>query len=180
MKLADLLAGRRARSPVTVTFGAQDVTLDVRVLGPDDDLRIASEALAAAKTKGAIDPGPGNDIYDRVERAWTLFLGCVDHDSPEDAPTPFFASVDELLGSKLVTRDHIAFLYESQYRWQDECSPRKRKLTMGEYMKVVAEMAAGDMSAFFLLAPGTQAECARSLARTLVAPQMQASPSTST
>jgi len=179
VKLSSILKGRRARTPVAIRFGEDELVLDVRVLGPDDDIEIASAALAFAKTKGVASPGPGDDIYEKAARAETLRRACIDHDSPVDAPAPLFDTLEEILTHPDMTRDHISFIFEAQERWQDECSPRARNISVPDYIRMVAKTAEGDIGPFALCAPGAQWSFVRSMASQLLSLQTLNAPSSS-
>jgi len=153
-RFSDIAKGRRARKAVVLMLGDRAVDVDVRVLGADEDIDIAADSVKFAKSKGIESPAPGDEVYDRAERALTLLRACVDHESPEEAPVPFFASLDEILTSPDLARDHIAYLVEEQVRWQEECSPRRRTLSTAEYIVAVAKSAEGDMGPFVNMVPG--------------------------
>jgi hypothetical protein len=185
-KFRDIQKGVRARRTVEMPLAGTTVRLDVRVLGPDDDIAIAVEAAKLARSKGVDEPAPGGEVYDGAETLFTLLRACVDTESPEEQPEPFFASLDELLPPDAaaaqknpLTREHLAFLREQQARWQDECSPRRRELDAGEYVAHVALAAEGDPRPFVALGPAMQWAFARTMARELVISRTAKSPPTS-
>jgi len=178
-RFQDIAKGKRARRATTLSIGEASVALEVRVLGPDEDLAIAAAALSGAKARGSVDPGRGEPLYEALFRAHTLALACVDKDSPADAPAPFFSSVEEILTSEDLTRDHIAWLFEEQERWQDECSPRQKTLTTAQYIATVARLAEGDDLPFIKLSPGAQVSFVRSTAKQLWSSLVASSPSSS-
>jgi hypothetical protein len=179
MRFSALKKGRRARKLVRLRVGEETAEFDVRVLGNDDDIEIASEAVRLSKEKGLLDPAPGTEVYDRFERAVTVFLACVDHDSPETAPAPYFASVDEVLTDHALTRDHIAMIVEEQARFQSESSPRPRSMSTADYVRLIAKCAEGDIGPFAETAPGLQWSFVRRMASQLLASQTPKSPSSS-
>jgi hypothetical protein len=72
------------------------------------------------------------------EMAQTLALACVDVENPTEA---FFDSADQVLDSVDVSTDNIAYLFEQQSNWQDECSIQTKNLTVDEVIGVLATEA---------------------------------------
>jgi hypothetical protein len=139
------LAGSHADS-VTGEWRGESAKVDLRVLTGVEQLTVLEKARAAAKARGVDDPIDGDPIYDLALVVETLLLACIDIDSPDDAPRPYFSSADEILRSPMLTRDHLAFLYESQLAWQDECSPRLFTMQPEEVRHSLERLARADMS----------------------------------
>ncbi len=179
-KFSDIAKGRRARTAITVEFGGAPVVLDVRVLGADEDIAIEAEALLLAR-KEVESADEASAVTAKYRAALVCLHACVDHESPEDSPARFFDSVDQILKSEVVTSDHIAILVAEQERFQDECSPLKRKLTTAEYISAVARTAQGEKDPFCRFAPGLQWSFARSMASQLLdSPTFKSPPSSGT
>jgi hypothetical protein len=140
----------------------------VRPLLDCDDDEIETNALAYAKARGAVDPKAGNPLYDRGIALHTLLIACSDPDSPDDAPRPFFDSVEQI--QRGLDRDRIAWLIAAQQVWEDKCSPRQLSMTANEFIAHVMEVAVSeDERPFLRLRPGLQWILLRTLARQHVA-----------
>lgn len=155
-KLSDIVKGRKARKVVPFpgviapAEGQQaEIVLDLVVLAGDEEAEVLERARAYAKSKGVDAPKAGEPEYDLGLMVHTLFRACLDHDSTPEAPTPFFASADEIL--KYLDRERIVFLYTLQQVWQDEISPSGSKhLTEDRIWEfVVAAAEEEDPTRFF-------------------------------
>lgn len=156
MKLRDVAKGKRAVKAVPFRLAnapdpkpvpaGESVVLDehthlvgVRVLTGDELATVYERAQADAKRKGVdqwLDTHPLCRLY---EMAHTVAVACVDNEARDE---PFFVSVNEVLSSPDVGEDNIAYLYEQQRAWQDECSLRSnRPLTVTETMAMLAQEA---------------------------------------
>ncbi len=125
--LPELEAARAA----TESGGAASVAPDdephlvaLVVLTDEEDGHVDELARAAAIKAGVADPKPNEPIYDRAVMVHTLLLGCVDPDSPDNAPVPFFSSVDQI--RKNMSSEQIVHLFVQHEHWQDEVSPRDK------------------------------------------------------
>jgi hypothetical protein len=185
---SQLAKGRRARKTVTFPLLAaavaegtepRELAVDVIVLSGLEDADVMGKARAFAKERGVDDPKDGNPIYDLALWAFTLAIACVDPESPETDPRPFFdGGAEQILASNLLGRDTIAYLYEHQQQWQDEVSPRARTVGPEELLAhVLAVASAEDPTPFFRLAPALRWTLHRSMAALLVTLQMPRSPS---
>jgi hypothetical protein len=62
-------------------------------------------------------------------------LACVDNEKRDE---PFFASFEELMTSPLIGGDNIAYLYQQQQLWQDECTFRSDKFSLEQAVAMIA------------------------------------------
>ena len=181
MRFAQIQKGTRARKTVTIE-GIEDeqgkpVPIDVRPLNGVEQGEVLSKARAFAVEKGVKEPKDGEPIYELGKQVHTLLLGCIDTDSPQDAPRPFFGSAADVLE---LTRDVRCFLFEHQEMWEDWCAPRPSRLTDGELQKLAAEMCAadeGDDLPFLRLRPVLRWTLVRTLALLhLISPPPKSAP----
>lgn len=176
-RFADIVRGTRARKTIRLPIAGakadpseelgwdgRTVEIDVRPLRPDEDARVLEGALAFAKARGASDAGRGEPLYELGMALHSLLHGCVETESPTNAPRPFFDSVEQILGSEDLTRDHVAYLFQHIEAWQVECAPRLVKLTPEQFADTVARAAGGDIDPFVQLRPGAQWNFLRTLA----------------
>ena len=170
--------GTRAREPFTFDLpGHPGVTVDLRPLSDAEEIEALAEARRMAKDKGVGDPKDGDPIYDRLVMAAVLVFGCVDAESPVDKPAPFFANTAEVL---TLDRDSVVLLYEAHEAWQEQCSPRRIKLSDDEYTAMMLRLAEdGDIRPFVSLPRATLASCLATSARLLVSSRAASLPSTS-
>jgi hypothetical protein len=146
--------------------------LDVRVLDDADDTAIDEAAGAFAKKHGG-EAREGDPQYDRGRALHTLLRACIDKDSPEEAQAPFFDG--GLVQVQTLNRDTIAYLLAAQEVWQDQCSPRKLKLSGEEVLQHLVEVATSeDERPFVRLRPGLQWILLRSTAKlALASPELR-------
>jgi hypothetical protein len=106
----------------------------------------------------------------------TLLLGCVDHDSPSNAPLPFFDSAEQILAN--LNRDQVTHLFAQHEHWQDECSPRAKDLTEDQFYAWLVGVAESESpSDFFdLLRPATLWRCTRTTVKLLAISRADKSP----
>jgi hypothetical protein len=117
------------------------VMVGVRILNGIETAAVFEQAQSKALAAGVpqwLDTHPLCRLY---EMAFTVALSCVDVDSG-DRVEPFFVSVDEVLSAPELGPDNIAYLYQQQRFWQDECSPRDAPKTPAQLAAWVAEEAA--------------------------------------
>lgn len=191
-----LAKGKRARKTIKFGFGGARIdpgtgewdagdggtvtTLDVRPINPIDHTLIVERARAFAISKGVVDPKDGDELYENARILHTLVIACVDKDSPEDAPRPFFeGGFEQLHESELLLPDHLGYLYEQQQLWQDTCSPRFTNQTPGQFMAGVMKAAGGDESFFVGARPGMRWDFTRTLAAAYLNLTTQKSPTSS-
>lgn len=156
----DIAGGTHARRGVDLALateqGEQLVDLDVRTLTGAEELHVLRSAADFAKANGAEAIEDGEARYELGRQLFTVLVGCVERESPKDAPRPFFDSVEQILASKRLTRDHVAYLHSHVEQWQDECSPRKMTLSPAQFAEVATRSAEGDFRPFLRLRPGMQ------------------------
>jgi hypothetical protein len=135
-----------------------------------EEAAVLAKARGFAKERGVDDPRDGNPIYDLGQWVHTLAVACIDPESPEEAPRPFFeGGADQILASELLGRDVIAYLYEHQQSWQDEVSPRARTIGAAELVAHVVEVASTeDPTPFLRLVPALRWSLHRSMALALL------------
>lgn len=139
-RYSQIKKGTRARR--TVSFPMMDGTViecDVVPLLSDAEAEILAGARSFAKARGVENPGDGDPIYELGRWVHTVARGCVDKDSPADAPQPFFdGGVEQILDPvDGLDRDRIALLFVEQEHWQDACAPSPKGLSAGEYLAEV-------------------------------------------
>jgi hypothetical protein len=125
------------------------------VLNGEEETRSLELARAAAIKAGVTDPKPNEPIYDLQVMVHTLLFGCVDNESPIDAPVPFFSSAEQIMRS--LSRDQITHLFAQHEFWQDEISPRAKNTTEDDFMRWLTGVAESESpSDFFeLVGPAT-------------------------
>ena len=157
MRFAAIVKGTRARKTVTIE-GIEDadgkpVPIDVRPLNGVEQGEVLAKARAYAIEKGVKEPRDGEPIYELGKQVYTLLAACIDADSPQDVPRPFFATAAEVFE---LTRDHRCYLYEHQEAWEDWCAPRPSRLSDEDLRKIATEICAadeGDDTPFLRLRP---------------------------
>lgn len=191
--------GKRARKNVTITIDGDEVQVGLRVLpsGYERVAMAAARAVATAEAKTEAESAglsladmpelkQGNPEYDLAVIAQVVLRAVVDIDSPENAPVPFFSSlaqVDE------VDRDELVLAHEKIVAWQEECSPRRGKLTPQQYAVLILSLceedengeAGGSLDANFIesLPRATLLQSLRFLVKGLRTAPTPSSPSTS-
>jgi hypothetical protein len=135
-----ILKGTLARKPITVPmWGGATFTCDVVPLLGGVEAEVLKAAREFAQKRGIAEPRNGDPIYELGIWVHTLLHACKDHETPAEAPAPFFESADEILDH--LDRDRIALLFEAQQSWQDHCAPRPRSMDTAEYFKAVIDHA---------------------------------------
>jgi hypothetical protein len=179
---SQIAKGARARKR-----GVECSTLDGVTFTCDLGLLDAAEEAAAmsAATKRAKDGGSAGDEKDlNFQFAYACEVvarAALDPDSPESAPTRFFDGGVEQVRTYL-DRDRILLLSETQRNFQESASPRRRTLSLDEYVANVmrlAEEEEGSDSPFWTWPRSTQESFLRSLARQHVASAMRSLPTSS-
>lgn len=166
MKLSQMMRGKRAESePVEVVgFGFTVLCVPLTAAEYGDACVFARDR---AKAKGSENPGDGDPVYDLALMAAILVAGCVDPDSPAEARTKSFESVDEILDA--MHPEHVVYLHEHHERWQDETSPNHRKLSGEALFDKVREVTGADgLAGFMRLSPSTRWSFVRSMGLTLL------------
>lgn len=169
MKFSQIAKGTFARRAIPLQLGTQEVQVDVRPLLFEERGEIARFAREYAKGKGVENPTDDDEAYIIGKRAYMAFIACIDHDSEEKDPKPFFdGGISDVLSGQPLVSDHIAYLCEQIELWEDECSPREMHLSNAEFIARVVATAGGDQTAFLLLRPGLQMIFTRTLAERLL------------
>lgn len=154
-KFSTIAKGRRARKTVFLECGLEEpVRVDVRVLLPDEEADVLARARAFVVSKGMTDAQEGHSAFELGRMVNTLHLACIDTDSPEDRPEPFFASANEILTSEILHRDNVAALYEQQQMWQDEVAKQPLEMSADDFEALMGACAGDDPLPFVLLRPG--------------------------
>lgn len=172
MKFSSLLLGKKAERAIDFPLVTGDELQTVpSVLVPltgTEESEVLAYALRFAKEKGAENPKEGEPLYDLAVMVGTIERGCLDPDSPKEARGSVFdGGAAQILDN--LPRETIAFLYERQQQWQDECSPSVRKVTADQLVAEVIKLAeAEDDLPFVRLSPGLRWILARSMARQLL------------
>jgi hypothetical protein len=147
-RFMEIAKGTRSRHIVALDIASgESVSVAVRVLLDTELEEIDACARAYAKAQGVEDPRPGAAAYDLVADRYTILLGCLDPESPEDNPVPFFSDVEEIREG--LDREQTRNLAAAQRAWQERCSPSGA--SAGDpYVAKVTEEAAGDRPCPFL------------------------------
>lgn len=159
------------------------MTVDVRVLLPDEEADVLAAARAFCVSKGTPDAPEGDPLFELARVVHTLFRACIDHDSTEEKPEPFFASADQILASEALNRDNIFALYEQQQIWQDEVARQPMAFTEAEFEHFILSCEGDDPFPFVSLRPGKRWSFTRSMASLLrhsLTPRSQSSIESST
>ena len=186
-KFQDIQKGTRARKPVVFPIesgplldtesplGAESdheapdtVTVDLRVLHGEEEAECLRRAHTSAVKAGVAEPKSGDPLYDFELMIQTLAIACIDHESSNNDPQPFFSSADEI--RKHLDRERIAYLFGQYEVWQDECSPQAAKISGDKLYEIILTAAKSEDPAdpFVQLRPGTAAICFRTMAGLLL------------
>lgn len=113
------------------------VEVAVRVLLADEEMDVLAAARARCVEVGHENGKAGDPIYDLALMEETILRACLDAEQTEK-DVPFFANIGEV---RSLDRDRIAFLYEAQARFSDECSPKLRTMSQEQMLASVAILA---------------------------------------
>ncbi len=138
MQFASLIKGKRATKRVVLPYGDEEIPVLVRPMNGFEEAEAIAGGRAYAVEKGVTDPKPTDRLFEIGVMAHVLAISCLDPDDP-DHKRPFFASAHEVLVN--LDTDRIALLHEQQQLFQDECSPRKLSLDVGEQLAKILEIA---------------------------------------
>lgn len=168
-KFSEVSKGTFARRRIELDIAGTKVPIDVRVLSPQEEADILAQATKFASDRGVERPDEGDSLFDLGRWIHTAVVACVDADSPENAPRPFFdGGVEQVTSSKAITRAHLAYIFEHHELWQDQCSPYEKKLNADELLQFAHRIAEGDIHPFVALPPVTRWLLVRGLAGRLV------------
>lgn len=165
MKFSEAAKGTRAERVVTVDLARGKHTFAIRPLTGNEEAEALAGARDFTKSKGSVDPKPGDPLFELGIAVHTIAIGCVDVDSPETARAPYFdGGAPQILGE--LAREEIAYLYERHAQWQDECSPTVSKLQGGELIaELIRQVEAEDDGPFVRLRPAVRWHLLRTTAR---------------
>lgn len=176
-KFGDIALGSLARRPVTVTDPrAGEMSFHVRYLDDTDDDQIEQGAEAFARARGASvppqgaplssgaaqNPWRGNAHYERGYVLYTLFVACVDPDSPQSNPESYFRTIEEV---QKLHPDTITQMYLAQRIFQSDLSPNISDIAGKDlFAHIVSIAISDDERPFVRLAPSLQWTLVRTLA----------------
>lgn len=153
---------------------AESIAVHVRPLNAWEDAQVLEKARAFAVERGLAKPTDVDDLYVLGVWANTLLIACQD-----ESGEAFFASADEIL--KGLDRDRISYLYEQQQRAQEDAGFRKDRMTPGEMLAAIHELATkevGDATLpFWQWGPSLRASFMRFMAVQLLSLASSKSPS---
>lgn len=139
-KFALIAKGTRATKVAVVPLRGEpeptEIRCLVRPLNGTEEAGAMEAAIAFAKSRGADDPQPGDQLYEFGLWVHTVVVGCHDESDPA---VPYFDSAEQVL--EHLDRDRIALLFELQQTWQDECSPRLSHLSPEAFKQSILEIA---------------------------------------
>lgn len=170
-KFSSIVAGPKRRRTITLPFvgaeydsiknewGGPLDTLDIRCLLPHEYNLVVEQARAFAKSPHAMELRDDDELYERGRMLYTLLITCVDKDSPLDAPTSYFETVEQMQESHILLDSTLHYLYQHQRMWQEECSPIRANLSEEEYLAGIITSAKGQTDFFVSMRPGTQWSC---------------------
>jgi hypothetical protein len=174
-ELVEARAKAAAASGATVPDEAPStIAVDVRVLSAVEE----SDCLGFAREYAArfsAEAKAGDPLYDLGLMVAVVHRSIIDTDSQAEHPESFFASPDEVLE---LDRDRIAYLYESQQTWQDECAPQAAQFTEDQFFGWVVGLAASESPQipFAYTRPGLRWSLVRTMANQLLTSQQGRSP----
>ncbi len=169
MKFSETKKGTRAERPIDLPRGdGEAFKMLVRPLNAQEEKQVLETARALAIKQGVADPKEGDALYDFELMIQTILLGCLDPDSPADAREQSF-DLGAVQVNKELNREEIAFLYERQQLWQDECSPSISKMSADDLLLHAMKIAeAEDDLPFVQLRPNLRLILLRTLANLLL------------
>lgn len=125
-KFSEVAKGHKARKTIPFLMpNGTTVSIAVVPIFGDDEADVIREAREYAKARGVPEPKEDDPLYQRGLFIHTILRGCLDPDSPVDAPAPFFdGGVDQILDrTHGLDRSRMVYLYEAQRAWQNEIAP---------------------------------------------------------
>lgn len=140
-KFSNIVKGTRALKSVAFTIWGTEATLAVRPMTGVEEGEAFSAGRAYAVCKGVAEPKDTDRVYEIGVMSNTIAIACVDPDAPD---TRYFANAAEVMEN--LDTDRIAYLFEAQQLWQDECSPRITKVNQQEWAAMVIAVAEAAVS----------------------------------
>ena len=145
MRFNQIVKGIRATRQVEFSIWGEVARCAVRPMTGIEEADVCATARAYAVSKGIATPSERDRVYEIAVMAHTLAIACVDVDDPA---VLYFSSAQEVLEN--LDTDRIAFLYESQKLWEDECSSRCKSMTEAEWATKIVEIVGSAEDADFL------------------------------
>lgn len=137
----DQEAWEKASQAGSAPPGAPDdhILVDLRVLTGAEESLVLQKAREHALEHGVSDPKDGEPLYEVGKMVWSLSLGILDHDSPENDPKLFFdGGAKQILDE--VDGDLIAFLFTRWEIWQGECSHQLGSLSGPQFWEQIVKV----------------------------------------
>jgi len=182
-KFSSIIKGTRATrqqelpQPIGASENAEPIKALVRALNGVEEAAALTSARADAVRAKVEKPGPGEPEYDLALMVHTIALAYMD---PDDDETPIFDGGPDQVREHY-GREAIAYLYEVQQAWQDDCAPTVAKLDPVSWITAVTVLGGPDeaeaRSFFSKSRPGLQWSFVRSLALLHVSSATPSSPS---
>ena len=141
MKFSQIVKGTRATRDVDFTIWGATARCAVRPMTGLEEGDAMAAGRAYAVSKGIADPKPTDRVYEIGVMVHTLAVACID---PDNHDALYFSSAGEILEN--LDTDRIAYLYEAQQLFQDECSSRVSKMGEAEWVATVLEVAEAAIS----------------------------------
>ena len=141
-KMRDFARGKRARKVVPATMHDGTVIPGGIALVPlltDDEADVVGLATAWAEGKGSKAAKPGDPLFERGLQVFTILRSCMDPDSPELAPEPFFASAEEI--GQTLDPDRVTLLYFQQRAFQDKMAPPGKDMEPYDFVRMIWSLA---------------------------------------
>jgi hypothetical protein len=121
MRFSNVVRGARAVQPISLRLpGGRVLRCGVRPLHPEVEVPLVT---AEARRRAGEDGGgaaPGEPIFEGWLYALTLACACIDLDTPDGTPEPFFDGGPEQIRAHL-DGETIRQLYRTQVAFQAEC-----------------------------------------------------------
>lgn len=144
MKFSAIAKGMKARKRGVecTTLDGTAFTCDQRVLNAEEEARCLAAACKGARDAGG-EPVETDLNYQLAFAAHVVALGCVDPDSPDDAPVAYFDGGVSQVRENL-DRDRILLLAETHRRFQEQASPTPHELSTEQFVAMVVACAAAE------------------------------------
>lgn len=151
--------------PETGKWVGPTIELDVRPLRNDEHASVLAGARAYAVEHGIAEPIDGDELYQQGKILHTLAVACLDVDSSETDPKPFFdGGVKQIVESDLLTPEVLSYLFLQQELVQDDANPLHKGIAPQDFVNAVMQVAGGGLDFFVNSRPGTLWSFMRTLA----------------
>ena len=174
--------GDTKADPAMATGWSGEVTaLDVRPLSPAKRPTSSSARSRFAKERGLTEPGPEDALYEFGLQLHRIALACIDKDSPEDKPAPFFDGGVEPDSSRARRSRAITSLTSMSTPSRSKTNARRAcsEWTLRLSSRPRSKRREATCSLFCSFGRGTQWSFARSLAVLALSSLQSKSPSSS-